>query len=185
MDVTEQTVQTLDVGSILVADAASTDLDQLCMDLLQRDSASRPTGRDVMTRLGIDPESSGPMVMPPHPSESAIFVGREAELATMRAAFESTLRGAASILYVYGESGVGKSALVSHFTSALADEQDDLVVLAGRCYERESVPYKGFDGVIDELTRFLRHLDDEDLSAVLPDDAGLLPRLFPSLVMST
>src|SRR5690606_14494173 len=32
------------------------------------------------------------------------------------------------------------------------------LVLRGRCYEREAVPYKAFDGVIDELSRYLHKL---------------------------
>src|SRR5687768_18015374 len=42
-----------------VAAGVAADLDRLCMDLLQRDPAARPTGREVLARLGA-PHGNGP-----------------------------------------------------------------------------------------------------------------------------
>ena len=80
---------------------------------------------------------------------------------------------------VRGHSGMGKSALVEAF---LADpETADAVVLAGRCYERESVPYKALDMVVDELSKHLLRLTQAETAAVLPRDCAFLARLFPVL----
>jgi tetratricopeptide (TPR) repeat protein len=54
-------------------------------------------------------------------------------------------------------------------------------VLRGRAYEREAMPYKAIDGVIDALSRYLICLDEEELAAVLPADAWTIARLFPVL----
>jgi predicted ATPase len=59
--------------------------------------------------------------------------------------------------------------------------RDQAVVLAGRCYERESVPYKAVDGVIDELSRYLARLSKAGAASMLPLKGGLLAHVFPVL----
>ncbi|MBC7817384.1 MAG: AAA family ATPase [Planctomycetaceae bacterium] len=81
-----------------------------------------------------------------------------------------------------GRSGFGKSRLISQFLQH-EDVRSDRrsLVLSGRCYERESIPFKAFDPLIDQLTRELSRLSPETLEAVLPVDVAALSRLFPVL----
>jgi len=73
---------------------------------------------------------------------------------------------------------MGKTALLQRF---LADRrQEGAIVLTGRCYERESVPYKAFDSLIDSLTRHLQALP-RTRPAVMPENAADLARVFPVL----
>src|SRR5262249_16620685 len=51
----------------------------------------------------------------------------------------------------------------------------------GRCHERESVPYKAFDGVVDALSKYLSTLPTDELERLLPASASLLGHLFPVL----
>jgi hypothetical protein len=74
---------------------------------------------------------------------------------------------------------MGKSALVATFLERARRSGD--LVLSGRCYERESVPFKAFDAVVDSLARHLAALDESTLSAVLPDGAQDVARVFPVL----
>ena len=54
-----------------------------------------------------------------------------------------------------GDPGTGKSSLVEAFIEQVAD--DGAVVLKGRCYEMESVPFKAVDELVDSLVNHLMH----------------------------
>jgi eukaryotic-like serine/threonine-protein kinase len=160
------------------------DLDALCCDLLRIDPAARPSRSEIMRRLGVRRRADSPTIvsreaalLTPMPRQT--FVGRETELAALRDALEKCDSGAAVNLLIEGESGMGKSALAEHFVAGL--DRRDVVVLRGRCYERESVPYKGVDGVIDSISRFLARLPDKAAAALLPMHINLLAQVFPVL----
>jgi hypothetical protein len=57
----------------------------------------------------------------------------------------------------------------------------ETLLLSGRCYEQESVPYKALDPVIDELGRRLAALSDAEMAPFCPDDSASLVELFPVL----
>ncbi|HQU47284.1 MAG TPA: AAA family ATPase, partial [Pirellulales bacterium] len=106
------------------------------------------------------------------------FVGRHNELAELSRAFARVRAGQTSVVLIEGESGVGKSALAHRFLEELpADAQ--AVILAGRCYEQESVPFKAFDKLIDTLTRYLGGLPEIESAALLPRDILALAKVFP------
>ena len=70
---------------------------------------------------------------------------------------------------------------MQHFLEGLTTQNKDVVLLAGRCYERESVPYKALDGLVDALSRYLCGQAANDVQELLPADVALLARLFPVL----
>ncbi|MBI5479227.1 MAG: AAA family ATPase [Deltaproteobacteria bacterium] len=152
------------------------DLSSLCMDLLHFDPRTRPTTAEVLVRLGAEGEpdrvSSGASF-----TQTPPFVGRQPELQALHEAFDASRKGTAVAVLVEGESGVGKSTLVHRFTQGL--EGRGAVVLAGRCYECEAVPYKAVDGVVDALSRYMARLPAEDATALLPRTAGLVGDVFP------
>jgi len=159
------------------------DLDQLCEALLQFDPALRPSGREILRRLG-DAEAddhdyaSGSQS---HGGHGAEFLGREAELGVLEACFQRVLAGEAVSVFVHGESGVGKTALLEQFAAQARDFEPRTVVLRGRCFERESVPYKAFDGVVDALSHHMKRLSPTAAVGLAPRNARLLLRLFPVL----
>ena len=144
------------------------DLSELCMQLLERDPAARPGGAEILRRLD---RAARPAV-----EMKGRFVGRERPLMLLHDALRDVRAGHARTVYVHGTSGVGKTALTKHF---LRDVADGALVLSGRCYERESVPYKALDSVMDELA--VRLASMPDAAALLHDDVGHLARLFPAL----
>ena len=151
------------------------DLAELCVALLRRNPVERPSHQEIATILDETPPVAE-MSRRPEP----LFVGRQAELAAMKDAFETAEGGRPVVLFVNGPSGIGKSALVERFLEGL-EERQSAVVFEGRCYERESVPYKACDSLIDALSRYLRILPKERASGVLPRQVHALARLFPAI----
>lgn len=157
------------------------DLATLCVDLLRTRPDARPKGSEVLRRLGVTAEqraaNSGVRSATTR-ADRMLLVGRESELEELASAYERARSGRPTTVVVSGRSGMGKTALVQAFLESVRDEA---IVLAGRCYERESVPYKALDAVIDELSRTLLQLPANEAAAVVPRDVAALVRLFPVL----
>ncbi|HLK37881.1 MAG TPA: protein kinase [Polyangiaceae bacterium] len=154
------------------------DLDDLCMALMNRDPRKRPDGAEVARRLGAVRNSAPP----PRGGveDRGAFIGRAAQYRVLSQAFEATRRGELVVVRVGGEAGMGKSALVERFLRDLEGRAGALV-LRGRAYEREAVPYKAFDGVVDDLSAHLLALDEAGEPLDLPVDIDALAHLFPVL----
>ncbi|MCR4410980.1 MAG: protein kinase [Thermoguttaceae bacterium] len=165
-----------------LAPEAPKDLASLCMALLERDPARRPSGPEILRRLGSTGQEtpwSDRLAVAPSPP-APLFVGRQALLRQLDEALHDLGRGRPVAVLIEGRSGVGKTALVQQFLSQLGARRG-AVVLTGRCYERESVPYKAVDNAIDALSRYLATLSAEEVNALLPRDAASLVRVFPVL----
>ncbi len=156
------------------------DLGRLAERLLGRDPEKRPRGEAVLRMLGERQRRA----LASHRSTSgdgAPFIGREEHLQALVEGFELAAGGRAVLTFVHGSSGMGKTALIHQFVRQVRQENEETVVLQGRCYERESVPYKALDSLIDALTRFLMGLKKDQAEAVLPANVQALARLFPAL----
>ncbi len=155
------------------------DLDALCMELLAPDPAARPDDEAIMRRLGVAAPARASL-MPPS-GEHSPFVGRRRELEQLQRAYEQARRGTCVTVYIHGESGLGKTALARRFVADMGKRDPQVIVLKGRCYERESVPYKAVDGVIDALGRWLLDVPRSELASLLPSTVARLGRSFPVL----
>ena len=151
------------------------DLEQLCVDLLQVNPRMRPEADEILRRL------EGERMTAVSASVEIPFVGRRAQLDALHAAFEASREpGPPVAVMLHGRSGMGKSALAARFLSQL-EARPDTLVLSGRCYDREAVPFKAVDQVVDELSRWLARLPEEEAYALLPARVDALARLFPVL----
>ncbi len=146
------------------------ELTQLSLDLLNSAPESRPAGEEVIARL----KRSGIGANRVHDRE--VFAGREAELAELSAAFGSIALQPV-ILHVSGPPGIGKTSLLNEFLGKAGGS--GALVLAGGCRERESVPFKAFDDIVESIKNRiasgaigLRHAETGDYS--------LIGKLFPS-----
>ena len=156
------------------------DLVELCVDLMARNPTDRPAGPDVLWRLGVPEVDVEPARIGPS-SRSAGLVGRASQFAELENAFATTASGRAVTVYIHGASGIGKTALVQQFLETM-ERQARAVALTGRCYLRESIPYKALDGVVDSLSRYLRTLPLRVAEQLMPEDITELTRLFPVLL---
>jgi serine/threonine protein kinase len=152
------------------------DLDELCMALLDRHPSKRPAASEIIERLGARPR---PSVLPRSNVHTSPFVGRAEELAKLSEAYRTMRDGRTVVVTVRGRSGFGKTSLVRDFIQRVERADPGLVALTGRCYERESVPYKALDAIVDGLRRYLRRIPELELSSLLPRNLGALTRLFP------
>lgn len=104
----------------------------------------------------------GETSLPRRAGPPQIFVGREAEMESLREAWKKTSRGLRQILWVTGEAGIGKSALIASFirhvrgTPSIVREYDCLP-------EHQGTPWA-------PIIRFLRrHLSFDDPSLTRSD----------------
>jgi tetratricopeptide (TPR) repeat protein len=153
------------------------ELERLCLACLSVTPAMRPSGRDFLQWLDGGGGSTTPAA---EDAEAPLFLGRREPLAQLRQAFEAACQGRAVTVYVSGQSGMGKSALIDHFLGELS-RNGEALVLTGRCYERESVPYKAWDSLIDALVEHLQGLPPSATQRLLHADARELARVFPTL----
>lgn len=158
--------------SDLVPDVPA-DLDELCVELLRRNPEDRPHGAEILRRLG----RAEALPLGRGRAPRRLFIGRRAELRTLHASFDAAREQPVAVL-LSGRSGVGKSALVQQFVRQLTRDTPALII-HGRCYERESVPFKAVDEVVDDLTHQLSTLPRDTQRALLPPGASIIAQAFP------
>ncbi len=118
---------------------------------------------------------------PPAPRRAPAFVGRLGELGVLRTRLaQATADGQGSLVLLHGPSGIGKSALVQAFIEGVRCEPGSLV-LQGRCFQRESVPFKALDGVVDGLAEHLALQPPAVVARLMPRYGQQLVHLFPVL----
>ncbi len=165
--------------SIPILDAPP-DLTRLALQLLEPDPGKRPSGADVVRELASNQtpsDTSDGASIAPRPSVP--FVGRRRELDALTRCYEQ-LAGGPTTCILAGEAGAGKTALAGEFTRGLR-RTGSALVLSGRCYEHELVPFGALDAVIDRLSQYLSGLDDAERARLVPPGLRPLVNLFPVL----
>ncbi len=145
------------------------DLDELAMALLARDPAARPDAARILSMIGSHGDAAPPpSARPKSSAPAALLVGRDRELGQLYAALADVRAGSSTSVRVHGGSGIGKTWLVRTFCEEL-ESGGRALVLAGRCYERESVPYKALDPVVDALTRRISSMSEAQRAKLYAD----------------
>jgi len=147
------------------------DLDDLCMQLLERAPADRPDAAAVLAVLGRD-------ATPATHADRPVVAADPAALAVLHAALVAS-RERPVLVVVSGPTGSGKTELLEAFRAELAG--GDALVLSGRAARREELAYRAGDQMIDQLSAWLVGLPAEVLASLLPANLAALAREFPVL----
>jgi serine/threonine protein kinase len=159
---------------------APKDLAELCLALLSRDPAHRPSAAEMLEGPCLVDEAPSPTLPPetPTPRPFSALLGRAAELSLLWAAHRDARNGQAVLVEVSGESGVGKTELCRSFLEQVRAEQL-ATVLGGRCHERDGGPFQALAPLARELARHLGKLEHDEAAQLIPEDVFALARSFP------
>jgi predicted ATPase/predicted Ser/Thr protein kinase len=147
------------------------EVEQLCGWMTRKRPTDRPGSyddvlRNVETILGRDAvQATAPRPLPPVPEVEAeveegidrtrpVFVGRAGELESLGRLLEGALAGKGRVVFVTGEAGSGKTALIDEFARRSQQRHADLIVAGGNCDAQTGVgdPYLPFREVLGLLT---------------------------------
>lgn len=101
------------------------------------DSAKKPLFIETLPRRGYRFIAAVRESMPPAPTGLAAtrFVGRQRELAALRQSFSRALQGERQLIFITGEPGIGKTALVEEFVREASAAEPSLRIARGHTVE--------------------------------------------------
>ncbi len=117
-------------------------LDQLIVEMLQKDPRLRPGAGEVLYRIGIANDStiatalSAVRVSQRGPRATRSIVGRDLEMDALLHEYERASRGLGRLVVLSAEAGGGKTTILDAFVKLLEDRGEAVRVGRGRCSER-------------------------------------------------
>ena len=124
-----------------------------------------------------EPDRPLPLPDPLVEKDATPLVGREGELARLRAAWEQSRIGRPRVVLLAGDPGIGKTRLAAEFCRAAhADER--AAVLLGRCQEELRAAHQPF---IEAFERYVGAASIDELRLQVGDDRALIARLVPAV----
>jgi predicted ATPase len=131
-------------------------LDAVLRRALAKDPAERFASAQEMAEA-LHAAASPPPPPPPTPRASPpeageFLAGRRAELAWLDERLAAALSGAGGVVFVTGERGIGKTALVCEMLRRIRASGGGITVVAGRCLERHG-PGEALQPFLDAMGR--------------------------------
>lgn len=123
----------------------------------------------------------------PQPDEPTLFVGRQHALTRLDAFLQKALTGQGHVVFITGEAGAGKTALVSEFIQRSQRVHPDLLVTYGNCNAQTDIgdPYLPFRELLAMLTgdssvaRGTEMADEERVHYVSDENEARLHQFLP------
>jgi hypothetical protein len=157
-------------------------LETLITRLLAKDPAQRPSSATEVIQALASVDVQSATAATTAPSEAATsggiyartFVGREAELRQLQAAFDGALSGQGALVMVVGEPGIGKTAVTEQLLTYVAMRGGRALV--GHCYEEGSLaaPYLPF---VEAMRSYALVRERDQLQEELGTGAGEVARI--------
>jgi tetratricopeptide (TPR) repeat protein len=124
------------------------------------------------------PMSGAALPLPPRlrGAPESTYVGRTVEQARLDAAWEAAVGGAAQLVLLAGEPGIGKTRLSTHH--AMAVHETGGTVLYGAVDEGVGIPYQPW---IEALDHYVAHAPQPLLDRYVAEAGGSAGRLLPNL----
>jgi DNA-binding winged helix-turn-helix (wHTH) protein/tetratricopeptide (TPR) repeat protein len=148
-----------------------------------QDDANKP--KYILTRHRLGYQFIAPVVCPTEGKTAPLpltagLLGRSRELIDLQGRLEATLRGSRQIVFIAGEPGIGKTALVDHFLD-LDSTNRATRVARGECLEHfgDREPYYA---MLDALSRAARSWTEGDLVGALKRYAPTWLLQMPALI---
>lgn len=110
----------------------------------------------------------------PRPHSAAPFLGRQAELATLANAWSRAEHGAGQMILIVGESGIGKTRLVTEAARRISLAGG--LVMYGRCDRESSTPCQPF---VEALGGFVAATPDDSMPKLSDATRETLAELLP------
>jgi eukaryotic-like serine/threonine-protein kinase len=156
------------------------ELSGLAMQMMRKRPSRRPTARQVrrlceQDRTVLSVEIGAGDTAP----AKAPFIGREAEVHRVLGHLLEVPLGGPLMVVVEGVSGIGKTRLAEEVL--LRVKARGSRCFSSRCFEREQIPYKALDSVMDQLVSHVLSSGQSDvlLGGVEPASVAALARIFP------
>ena len=127
------------------------DLRSLCVDLLSSDPQFRPLGNEIIQRLGA--EDSHLLSF----AADYVCLGREEVLNTITDSFSRTTEQGKLVL-IRGESGIGKTTLLKHWTRSLRLADDSTLVFHFGCHLQDHTPLRALNLLAQQLVTLMPEL---------------------------
>ena len=142
---------------------------EICSPSIIRDSGTTPAQTCLDLRQGSNGTSS-----------SKVFVGRESELNTLYGLLERTRLGPGRMVFITGEPGIGKTALLERFSADAEADDQSLILARGRCLEHYGTG-EAYLPVLDAFYDLFSGPHRDRVTAVLPVVAPTWRLQFPSV----